>query len=191
VRCEPFATDSVELLADGDYTRDPAGGTSPLGISDCPPGKYCPTGLAIECPTGSFCPSQAVSSTRLCPPGTFAPDVESSVCQLCPPGTFCFFHGQDNPYKCKPGYTCHYEGSAVPVQPCPAGSYCPKSIAANFYNSTMQAEYHPNLCYKETYCLWGVYTPTVIEDDPQTAKYCTSGVSCEEGSESPIGKGKC
>ena len=132
----------------------------------CPVGKYCPDGIAQECPPGSFCPVAGLRIDRPCAPGTFSMQGESSFCNLCPPGTFCFFQGQSIPYKCKPGYTCHLEGAATPAQPCPAGSYCSIAIASNFYNSTMQQDRHPLLCYQATYCLWGVYTPEVKEDDP-------------------------
>lgn len=55
----------------------------------------------------------------------------------------------------------------------------------------MQPENKPLICYRNTYCLPGVYTPIVDPDNTQAAQACIAGSTCEAGSDSPSGKGKC
>jgi hypothetical protein len=159
VRCEAPSAGSLELLVDPGM--DTRGARGPRGVLDCPVGHVCAVGRSKPCPAGAYCATSGLTATRPCPPGSFQPTPGASGCQLCPPGTFCFYSGQSTPYQCKPGFTCQYEGSATPTQPCPAGSYCPRAIAANFAGSTMQRGRQPRLCGLSTYCLWGVYTPEV------------------------------
>ncbi len=47
------------------------------------------------------------------------------------------------------------------------------------------------MCYPQTYCLAGAYTPIVNPMNPQAAQECIAGTFCEAGSASPEGKGKC
>ena len=55
----------------------------------------------------------------------------------------------------------------------------------------MQLEYKPQLCFANSYCLQGVYTPIVDPENPRAAQSCVAGTQCNEGSDSPEGKGSC
>lgn len=54
-------------------------------------------------------------------------------------------------------------------------------------NVTIEQDYIPILCDAGTYCLSGVYTPTIDADNPQAAQSCIEGSYCPAGTNSASG----
>ncbi len=111
-----------------------------IGCQPCPPGSYCPDGLAaVPCPAGRFsnvtgsvscipCAAGSFNATTgatvctKCPAGEFSAATGSTVCEDCPAGAFSATTGATACTLCAAGYYNSTPG-ATACQACDAGYF--------------------------------------------------------------------
>jgi predicted outer membrane repeat protein len=71
---------------------------------ECPAGKACSAGAAVDCPAGTITNETSQSECTPCAPGSYQSDSGQTACVECTAGFYCV------------------EGAVVPT-PCPAGSF--------------------------------------------------------------------
>ena len=183
--------------------RAATGGSAQADCTECPAGKRCVGGSAIECGLGNY-----------------QPDTGQSVCVACPAGKYCSTTGTSVPFNCSAGSFRSTVGGAAQAEcdDCPKGQYCPAgaTVPVNCdvgYYQAMMGQGQCSACPKGQYCeLAGTITPincaagSFRASDGGTTQadcsacsqghYCVAGVSqgsnCGQGSfQSAMGQSQC
>ncbi|MCB9184613.1 MAG: T9SS type A sorting domain-containing protein [Flavobacteriales bacterium] len=93
------------------------------GCTICPPGSYCPDGVAaIPCPAGEFMGMAGASVCQPCAAGYYNPNVGMTECLACAPGFFNPSVGMTSCQACAAG-TFNPVEAATECQSCAPGSF--------------------------------------------------------------------
>ena len=156
---------------DGFYQNETQQGSCKV----CPPGFYCPPGIAVsspfDCPSGHYCPN----GTKL--------DTENP----CPPGTFNSLTNRvtlDDCLPCFPRYYCSNSGqvSGTGDGSCPAGWYCPAGTAESDENICEPGHYCETGSANATACPSGTFRENPGNTDRNNCESCRPGKYCLAGS---------
>ncbi|KAM4702881.1 uncharacterized protein WCC33_011421 [Rhinophrynus dorsalis] len=173
----------------------------------CPPGQISPQPSSYRCPSGFFCPAGSSVPTP-CESGTYQTLEGREYCKTCPSGFYCGGQGNEssgvaNPKLCPSGHFCPPGVSFITMNPCPAGTYGPKTGAsskldcevcpAGMYCASEGLQKPTGYCYAGYYCSQGAVNPSPITPrvptdtnvSPQN-DICPAGHFCPNGTRSPI-----
>nr|KAF6427833.1 hypothetical protein HJG63_008321 [Rousettus aegyptiacus] len=176
-------------------------GSSPAWPAPCHPGASCAGGTVPAtpaeglsgrpCPPGHFCPLGMADPTP-CPPGSYASGGRTARCHICPGGHYCV--PGLKPQLCPRGFYCP-EGSGLSGQPCPPGTYgpvpglrsragCHACDAGRFCPSANATE-PAGQCWEGFFCSRGSSRPNPEAGTEEAAGPCPQGHYCPRGSAVP------
>ena len=156
----------------------------------CPLGFFCINGISFNCTNITTfnkysyeCLNIGLSQGDLCLIGSYNnnPSLYSN-CQLCTIGSYCPLFGTITPMYCPGGRICEFTGQHRSSDYCLSDYFCINStigFPTNKKNkSTIEYTFYPQECDSSQFCIGGIKTSILNDNDPEAPHSCKAGYVC-------------
>ena len=172
---------------DGSSSTTLSGSKDSYGSYNCPTTNFCQNGLLQTWTAGYKCSVENLHEPEICHAGLLSA-AGKDQCDKWIIGTFWPFLATVSPVKCSRGSVWRFNSQIGISTLCPAGAYCTyNTVTTRVNTSVIEHDYIPIYCNAGTYCLSGVFTPTIDSNNPRAGQSCIEGLYCPEGTDSASG----